>query len=143
MTINNELVVQKLSQAEEQLTKARRLLESSDKEILIDDVTLSAIERYFQLTVDSILGANNHIIKEENLNLAEDMKSTFYILAEANILPMDFAIKIAPVVNLRNLLIHQYEKVSNKKFLEDFRTHNGDFDEYFRHITAYLNRKQS
>jgi len=140
MTISQELVIQKISQAEEQLVKARNILKLSDREILEDEVNLGALERYFQLTVDSILGANNHIIKETNLKLADDLQSTFYILADGGILPKEFAQKIAPVVGLRNILIHQYEKIDNKKFLEDFRMHNGDFDEYFKHITFYLNQ---
>jgi uncharacterized protein YutE (UPF0331/DUF86 family) len=42
-------------------------------EILENDINLGALERYFQLTVDSILGANNHIIKETNLRLADEV----------------------------------------------------------------------
>lgn len=140
MTLSKELVIQKVSQAEEQLAKARGILELSDKEILENDLNLSALERYFQLTVDAILGANNHIIKETDLKLADDLQSTFYILGDGDILPREFAKKIAPVVGLRNLLIHQYEKVDDKKFLEDFRKHNGDFDEYFKYITLYLDK---
>lgn len=140
MTLSKELVIQKISQAEEQLLKARELLKLSNREILEDNINLSALERYFQLTVDSILGANNHIIKESDLRLADDLQSTFYILAEGGILPKEFSQKIAPVVGLRNLLIHQYEKIDDKKFLEDFRKHNGDFDEYFKYITLYLSK---
>ncbi len=81
MTVRKELVIQKISQAEEQLIRARGILAMSDKEILEDDVKLSALERYFQLTVDSILGANNHIIKETELKLADDLQSTFLILS--------------------------------------------------------------
>ncbi|MEK9185218.1 MAG: DUF86 domain-containing protein [Patescibacteria group bacterium] len=141
MTINKELIIQKISQAEENLSKAREILAQSDGEILKNDINLSALERYFQLTVDAILGANNHIIKETDLRLADDLQSTFYILADGGILPKEFAQKIAPVVGLRNLLIHQYEKVDNKQFLNDFRKHNSDFDDYFKHIVSYLDKK--
>mgnify|MGYP001591425599 CR=1 FL=1 len=141
MTINKELIIQKISQAEENLSKAREILAQSDGEILKNDINLSALERYFQLTVDAILGANNHIIKETDLRLADDLQSTFYILADGGILPKEFAQKIAPVVGLRNLLIHQYEKVDNKQFLSDFRKHNSDFDDYFKHIVSYLDKK--
>lgn len=140
MTINKELIFQKITQAEEQLSKARDVLRLSDKELLENDVNLSALERYFQLTVDSILGANNHIIKETDLKLADDLQSTFYILADGGVLPKEFSQRIAPVVGLRNILIHQYEKIDNKKFLEDFRKYNNDFDEYFKHITSYLDK---
>lgn len=49
-----------------------------------------------------------------------------------------FLDKIGNVVGLRNLIVHQYEKIDNIKFLNDFRKHNADFDEYFENIIAYL-----
>jgi|SRR3990167_1425575 len=140
MTVRKELVIQKISQADKSLTDARDILKLSDSEILGNIINLSALERYFQLTVDAILGANNHIIKETNLKTADDLQSTFSILSDGGVLPKEFAEKIAPVVGLRNLIIHQYEKVDNRKFLEDFRKHNSDFDEYFRQILSYLDK---
>ncbi len=141
MTISKQLVLEKMALSQGHLIEAREILDSmTDKEILESRPYLHTLERYLQLIVDAILDINNHLIKEIDLEPAKDLKSTFNILADNKILDKDFAQKISNVVGLRNLIVHQYEKVDNEKFLEDFRKHNSDFDEYFKYITSYLNR---
>ena len=57
------------------------------------------------------MDVNVYVIRELELKTADDFQSTFRILAEAGILPSDFAERIAPVVGLRNMLVHRYEKI--------------------------------
>ena len=77
---------------------------------------LRTLERNFQLIVDAMLDINIHLIREFELGSPDDLKSTFLILGEAKIIPLDFAQKISPVVGLRNILVHGYEKNRQKTF---------------------------
>ena len=89
-----------------------------------------------------ILDLNNHLIKEKGLDLADNLKSTFKILADNGILDKEFAQKFSDVVGLRNKIVHDYEKIDTKQFVRDFRKHNNDFDEYFRQILSYLDKNE-
>lgn len=140
MTINQEFITKKISQSGEYLAIARSVLTLSDKEILSSIKDLTLLERYFQLTVEVILDINNHIIKEANLNLADNLKSTFKIMADGNILDKEFAQKFSDIVGLRNKIVHDYEKIDTEQFVTDFRKHNSDFDEYFKQIVSYLDK---
>ena len=60
----------------------------------------------------------------------DDLQSSFRILAENNFLPKDFASKIAPVVELRNGIVHNYEKLDKNLFLKNLRSNFGDFERY-------------
>ena len=138
MTINKDYITKKISQGQDYLKIARSVLVLSDEKILssIKDITL--LERYFQLSVETILDINNYIIKEANLKLADDLKSTFKILADNNILEQNFAQKFSDIVGLRNKIVHDYEKIDGNKFVSEFRRHNNDFDEYFKYIILYI-----
>jgi uncharacterized protein YutE (UPF0331/DUF86 family) len=141
MTVSNQFIFEKITLGKQYLSEAMKIFDScGDKEILESNLHLHTIERYLQLIVDAILDINNHIIKELELESAKDLKSTFSILADNNILDKDFAGQIGKVVGLRNIVVHQYEKVDNKKFLSDFRKHNNDFDEYFKQILSYIDK---
>ena len=141
MTLRKQFVEDKMTIANEYLLKARAILGAmTTEEILRSELNLHTMERYLQLIVDAVLDINNHFIKEFNLEPAKDLKGTFQILAANNILKKEFAQKISEVVGLRNLIVHQYEKVDIKKFLEDFRKHSSDFDEYFKSILTYLDK---
>ncbi len=62
-----------------------------------------------------------------------------YFLAENKILPQAFAERIAPVVGLRNRLVHRYEKIDLDILLDTIRKNKKDFKEYTKHIFEFLN----
>ena len=138
MTFQKIFVIQKLEGISQYLKEVKALLEFQDKEILADSGKLHIAERLLQLIVDTMIDINQHFIKELDLPLSEDFQSTFYILAENNILPADFAKKIAPVVGLRNRVIHRYETLDNALFISSFRKEYADFQEYIKLITTHL-----
>jgi uncharacterized protein YutE (UPF0331/DUF86 family) len=45
---------------------------------------------------------------------------------------------MAPVVGLRNRLVHRYEKVDIEILLETVRKSKDDFKQYVKHILEYL-----
>jgi len=141
MTVREQFVLDKMTIAKEYLVKARKFFDTmNDQQILQSELHLHTLERYLQLIVDATLDINNHIIKELDLESAKDLKGTFYILSDNQILDQHFAQKISDVVSVRNQIVHQYEKIDNKKFIHDFRKHNSDFDEYFKEILIFLEK---
>lgn len=141
MTIRTQFIADKIKNVQEYLVKAREIFKTmTDEEILNSELNLHTLERYLQLIVDAILDINVHLIKELDLETAKDFKSTFEILSDNSILQKEFSQKISGVVGLRNQVVHQYEKVDNARFLDDFRKHNSDFDEYFKQIIFYIDK---
>ena len=64
-------------------------------------------------------------------------------LGEHCVLPIDFAKHLAPIVGLRNRVVHKYEEIRLKDFLTQLRTERGDVPEYIRHVAAYIDRHGS
>lgn len=138
MSIGKTFVIQKLNQMKGYLDEARPILGLPLSDILNKSTNLYTLERLLQLVVDQAIDINKHLIKELELRISDDLQGTFIAIAEHNILPMDFAKKIAPVVGLRNRLVHRYEKVDNKRFIRDFKKNCDDFDRYMYFINNYL-----
>lgn len=134
------LIEGKFKNLQEYLVEIEEILKSDDSEIVSDFRSLRALERNFQLTVDEVLDVNMYFIRELELKTADDFQSTFAILAESNILPKDFASRIAPAVGLRNALVHRYEKIDKDFFVRQVRKEYSDFIQYMRHINDYLNK---
>lgn len=114
-----------------------------DSRFLVDEKNyqyLRTLERTFQLIVDAMVGINSHIIAKLDLPVSEDFQGTFAILGQNKILPIDFALKIAPVVGLRNKIVHKYDIVDPKKFISDLKTKSGDFVEYIKLINKFLKK---
>jgi uncharacterized protein YutE (UPF0331/DUF86 family) len=136
--IDRRFIETKLSYIQAYYQELESVLGYSDQEIKGDILKLRALERIVQLIVDEITDINNHIIRYAQLRVPEDFQSAFLILAENKILPEGFARRMAPVVGLRNRLVHRYEKVDIEILLETVRNSKDDFKQYVKHILEYL-----
>ena len=109
------------------------------KEILNNNLKLRSAERLFQLIVDTAIDINTHLIAESDARVPDDYQSTFITLAENKFLPMDFAVKIAPSVGLRNLIVHKYGRVDSNKMVEDIKNGINQYLKYMKYINQAVN----
>lgn len=143
MTFSTAFVYQKLDALRGYIEELKQLLgETSDHEFFSDKGKLHIAERLVQLIVDGMIDINQHFIRELNLELSEDLRSTFVIMGEREILPKEFAEKIAPVTGVRNILVHQYEKLDKEIFIRNLRRHFSDFEDYGHYVGDYLQKNK-
>lgn len=108
---------------------------------LEDDYELkSAIERNFQLAIESALDMGEIIISAENFEKPEDYRSVILILGRHKIIPPEFAERFARAVGLRNILVHMYDEVDVEKLYDYLQNNLVDFDEYVKYIAGYLEK---
>ena len=142
MTFEKSFVLKKLEELTGYLDETEEFFGFSDKEILADSGKMHIAERLLQLIVDEMIDINQHFIKELDLKISEDFQGAFYTLGKNKILPVDFAEKIAPVVGLRNRVVHGYETLDARLFTSVFRKNFGDFKKYVKIINDYLKYKK-
>lgn len=86
-----------------------------------------------------MIDINNHLLK--NLGVpVDDLRSSFELLGEKGILPKEFATKISPLTGVRNILVHQYEKINLELFLKNLRANLGDFERYFSAVVEFISK---
>ncbi len=101
----------------------------------------SAVERNFQLAIESAIDIGEIIISEKGFERPEDYRSVFLILGKQGIIPMDFAEYFSVAAGFRNVLVHIYEEVDSS-LLDVFLTERlGDFDKFAKYIAVYVNTK--
>lgn len=138
--LDKSFIFEKFKNVKEYLSEMEEVLNSDDAAIVRDFRLLRTLERNFQLIVDELVDVNVHFIRELELETADDFQSTFRILAEAGVLPVDLAERLAPVVGLRNMLVHRYEKIDKIFFVRQVRNEYGDFIQYIARVSDYLAR---
>ena len=144
MTIEQAFIYKKMEDIDGYLVRVKDLLKLSDKKILSDYIKFHAEERLFQLIVDAIIDINQHIIKELELEKPpEDPQSAFYVLGESGVLPGKFAFKMAPVVAVRNRIVHGYDSLDKSLFTRNLRKNFSDFGKYMKFIDEYLKTRKN
>ena len=132
--IDRDLITRKEKNIQEYLGKLEPLLASEARQIIDDEIKLHAIERLFQLTVDTAIDINTHIITELNFIVPDDYYSTFITLGENKVLSPELARKIARSVGLRNMIIHKYGEVDIKRMVDEIKANIGDYIEYKKQV---------
>lgn len=136
--IDKELLKNKMIDIQGYHRELEDILKEDSRDIIEDNLKLHSVERLFQLIVDTSIDINTHIILESDFMVPNDYQSTFITLAENKILAMDFALKIAPSVGLRNLIVHKYGKVDLKKMVDDIKSGISQYLEYLNYINSFL-----
>lgn len=103
-----------------------------------DGLTRRAIERTIQVIVECATDINNMLIKAGGGKVPSDYFSSFIELAEMDIIPMDFALDIAPSTGLRNVLVHEYEKIDDTRVYHSIEKVFTHYVRYIRLIDAYV-----
>lgn len=141
--IDESLIWKKISNIEEYIKEVENIIYLDTKTIVSNIEKLRSLERDFQLIVDTILDINTHFISELDLTVPDNFQNTFEIISlKADVLPYDFAQKIAPAVGLRNIIVHRYEKVSREYFVDQVKKEYKDFIEYLGYIKKYLEKNK-
>ena len=139
--LDKTFLQRKLDSLSTYVDKLERLATRTDiAAIKKGDVTLDAIERNFQLAVDQMVDINTHIIKSGNFGTVDDLQSTFVMLGDFEVLEKSFAKRIAPIVGVRNMLVHRYEKLDTDIFLTNLVNNFSDFKTYLIQINEYLRK---
>jgi uncharacterized protein YutE (UPF0331/DUF86 family) len=133
--LDKDLIVKKLALIGEYLEELEPLTAQGEGALLADKLKYHTAERLFQLVVDTMIDINTHIIRGLNLAAPDDPQSTFITLGDGGVLPQDFAKKVAPIVGLRNAVVHRYETVSVKRFVHELVRDFNDFKTYATAIT--------
>jgi uncharacterized protein YutE (UPF0331/DUF86 family) len=140
---NEELLKRKINSIEEYIREIAPTLQmKSADEIIADVLLLRAVERNFQLIVDTMLDINTHIIAADGLKSPSTNQETFLILVRAGVLEEDLVKQMAPVVGLRNKIVHEYEGISTEKFIADIKQGLSQFGRFVVCIDDYLQKEK-
>jgi len=137
-----EKISRKLRSMKSYVDFLREYRSTTKKELEKDHLLKSAIERNFQLAIESALDIGEVIISSEDFEKPEDYKDIIMILGKHKILPMEFAERFAKAAGLRNILVHMYERVDVGKLHGYLQNNLEDFSEFAKLMARYLEKKE-
>lgn len=95
-------------------------------------------ERLIQLIIENMVDINSVIISEKNLPPPKDYYSSFELLGSVNVLPSDFANNLAPCTEMRNRLVHEYDRIDDQIIFDSIPKLLGMVDQYIAYIYEFL-----
>ncbi|HEY83731.1 MAG TPA: DUF86 domain-containing protein [Chloroflexi bacterium] len=110
-----ERIKQRVKHLHERVERLKSFQAYTLEEYLSDFKLRDAVERNFQVAIESCADIAGYLIAEYGLEQPIERRAVFYVLAGADILENDFADMMAQAVSLRNRLVHLYMTIEPAK----------------------------
>lgn len=101
------------------------------------------VERVLSQLVELAVAINSHVASALSGRAPEDYRSSFAAAAAAGLIHDDLAVRLAPAVGLRNILVHDYVTIDLTVVAESLSTALVDFAEYCAQVGTWLSDSAS
>lgn len=140
--IDREIVCTRLSRMRECVCRLSRLVESGRDAYLGSQDRRELAEHNLRIAIEALLDIGNHVIATQGFPKPLRLADCITILGREEVLPMEFAQKILPMVGLRNRLVHLYLEINHERMYDILTKELNDFERFARYIVEYMDRTQ-
>jgi uncharacterized protein YutE (UPF0331/DUF86 family) len=100
-----------------------------------DELVLAAAKYHLVVLTESCIDAVRHVLASNRLRPAETYADAFVALAEAEVVPADLARRMADMARFRNLLVHGYAIVDDRRVVEVVRGGLPDVEDLIQRLS--------
>lgn len=136
--IDEELVEKKIDLIFKNLDYLDEVKEIDDDEFLKSFEKLQATKHSLQEVIESCIDISNHIISSKGWERAETYSEMFERLYENDVIGSELNARLGNMARFRNLLVHRYGIVDDKKVLHILRVRMGDIHSFVEDIEKLL-----
>ncbi len=142
MTVQYHTLEQKLDRLKEQIIRLEEIKSEikSASDLETDYKKEAVVERLFQIALEVMLDIGRMVISIENLSRPEENDQIFQILEKAKIITPNYAKKAFGIGRFRNILVHGYMIVEEKRVFENLQKLDL-LKEFTKFISVYLKKK--
>jgi uncharacterized protein YutE (UPF0331/DUF86 family) len=140
--VNKKFVEEKIKLIEREFDDLEKLSKFSFQEIVSDFLKQNSLERILEKIINRAIDINQHLIAElskEELP-PQSYRETFLKLAELRVYPKEFVQNIAKSVGIRNILVHDYNKVDYSQIYSSMSDCLKDYHQYCDYILKFLEK---
>lgn len=142
--VDKTMIEREIVQIEKELSYLEEFRDFTFEQVAKDYKTHHVVERIIEIVVNAAIDINQHLIVSLGKgNLPFDFKESFLLLSDLEIYPRKFAEEISQSAGLRNILVHEYTKLDERKFYNSIKDCYKDYTKYCRYVLDYLAKSVS
>lgn len=140
-----DFIRRKIKLIQEDLGRLESLGQYSFEEIAADFMKMAVVERLLEKIIMRAIDINQHLIAElgKGNEKVRGYEDTFFVLADLDVYPKEFAKKIAPSAGLRNRLVHEYNDTNQKIIYKSVAEAISQYAKYCNYILKFLLKHSS
>ncbi len=138
MRIDKERIEKYVDRIAAETTDLENVLARPDKEILQDLHVLKSLKYSTIIIAEAIASTLQHILAKRHNAVVDGYMDVFRKSREHGVLSDELVSRLQPFLSFRNMLVHQYWRVRDQRFLTNLRDGLGDFHEFVRDMSAII-----
>ena len=91
-------------------------------------------------SVESMANMCNHILTRMTSQVPKGYPDCFEKLYKAEIITKELGEKLKKAASLRNIIIHKYWEIDDRKVFKSAKENIGDFEEFLRQINEFIKK---
>ncbi|ODS32776.1 MAG: hypothetical protein SCARUB_02096 [Candidatus Scalindua rubra] len=135
MGVDKEKIAKKISDIQSAINSLDKYACNEESKFLNDDEKVAAGKYYLITMIEGCISLCTHISAKELHKVPDAYTTCFKILADNNILSEVLANSLAKMAGFRNLLIHRYWEIDNKKVYQYIKTERMNVHEYLKIVS--------
>ena len=137
--VNPNIVTSRIHKIRECVGFLKKIAKIANEESFLKDPFLSAsAERYLQVAIQAVLDICNHIVADLGLEAPSEYRQVPDILAREKLLPTGLSKRMAAMIGLRNILVHEYLKLDRRLVYHVLKKDLGDFEKFIKAVSKFL-----
>lgn len=140
--MDRERILSKISELKGYLEELRKIVPSKFEDYEKSIKERRACERLLQISIECALDICDIVFSGLKLGLPISEEDIIERLNRANVFTDETAKKLKEMRKLRNILVHRYPYVNDKKIFKSLTTELKDFDIIIKEILKFLERSE-
>jgi uncharacterized protein YutE (UPF0331/DUF86 family) len=110
----------------------------SESKFMADEMVQAVAERNLQVAIQAVLDICNHAVADMKLEVPDEEKQAFQILASRKLIPKRLAETLTLMTGLRNVLVHEYLEVDHVHLYAILKNNLGDFEKLIKAVLKLM-----
>jgi len=138
--IDVDLVNRRLAEIKQLLGELRDIVRLGLEKFLSDSYVRDAAKYKLIVAIEAAISVCNHIVVRVVKEIPSSYSDCFIILGKHGIISQDLAEKLADMARFRNVLVHIYWKVDDKKVYEIMKKDISDLEVFIKEVKKYVGK---
>lgn len=135
---NPDLVTERLNIIRGAVKRLEVLAQVPAEEFSRNEDFVDIAENRLRRAIEALFDLGRHLVVKTGTGVPKDYRSVIDMLKDADIIPVEFAVRIAGMAGYRNRLIHEYNKVTPEELHYFLQNRLSDFELFCQYVVDYL-----
>ncbi|WP_456471985.1 type VII toxin-antitoxin system HepT family RNase toxin [Methanocaldococcus sp.] len=140
--IDVDLINRRLVEIKQLLDELKDIVELGLENFLSNPYVRDAAKYKLIVAIEAAISVCNHIVVRVVKEIPSSYSDCFIILGKHKIISQDLAEKLANMAKFRNMLVHIYWKIDDKKVYEIMKKDVSDLNEFIKEVKDYVSKQR-